>query len=343
MSGLKDMFKMQVLPIQFKELYPDNQLAKMALASNSILDAHKGILSSLQPAIEQWNRSHLEFTNHFQPLFEQVHKAHFDYTNNLKSMFEQFNHTQISWAEQFKPMFDQSKLFVPIFDDLIRGFEELNRELHEKHEQDMVFLPPFFNEYTLPEIRELLLESDKSAIEVYYDIFSNKENLGKLLVQWKKNEHFTEERMEILSDALDAHRDKKYTLAIPALIGQLEGLVLEAFGIEQGQISWAVKVGFPKKDRRRDYVSHIKGSYVMHDIFLSEVFNSSKKEGYAPKGIYPHRPTIQHGVNTSYYKNPHATTRLIMLIDFVSSEDFQEGAKQFKLKRSSIPQETPTV
>ncbi|MEY4615790.1 MAG: hypothetical protein RJB66_750, partial [Pseudomonadota bacterium] len=97
------------------------------------------------------------------------------------------------------------------------------------------------------------------------------------------------------------------------------------------------------RGKRKDYVSHIKGSYVMHDILLSEVFNSSKKEGYAPKGVYPHRPTIQHGVNTSYYKNPHATTRLIMLIDFISSEDFQEGAKKFKLKRAASPQEAPTV
>jgi AraC-like DNA-binding protein len=319
-----------------------DHLAKMAFASSSIFESQKNLFSPLQPIIEQMSRNQLEFTNHFKPIFEQVHQAHFDFAYNLKPMFEQFNQTHFDLAERFKPVFDQANLFVPVFDDLIRGFERLNRELHEKHEQDMVFLPPFFNEYTLPEIRELLLDSDKSAIDVYYEIFSNRENLDKLLQQWKKNPHFTEERMEILSDALDAHINKKYTLATPALIGQLEGLMLEAFEIEQGQIPWAVKVSFPK-GKNDSYLSHTKGSYVMQDILLSEVFNSSKKVGYAPKGIYPHRPTIQHGVNTSYYKNTHATTRLIMLIDFISSDDFQDGAKQFKLKRAASPQETPTV
>lgn len=239
-------------------------------------------------------------------------------------------------AERVSPFIQQlnkaAATYGPILVDLHERLQTFDRKLNEIHERDMTFLPPFFGELTFPEVRTLLFETDKRAIDVYQEVFSSPQNAALLLQRWSANKHFTPERLEILRDALDAHIAKKFTLSIPALMNQLEGMILDIFDIDQKKIASILKESFPK-DTPNSVSQFSPEVYVVNSILVSEVFNSSKHNDYKTSGTYPHRPSIQHGVNSTYYKDPYASTRLIMLIDFVCSEGFVEGAETFKKQR----------
>ncbi|WP_374033585.1 hypothetical protein ACES2I_12620 [Bdellovibrio bacteriovorus] len=246
-------------------------------------------------------------------------------------------------AERISPFIQQlnkaAATYGPILIDLHERLQELDRKLNEVHERDMTFLPPFFGELTFPAVRSLLLETDKRAIDVYQDVFSKPINIYLLLQRWSANKHFTPERLEILKDALDVHIEKKYTLSIPALMNQLEGMILDIFDIDQKKITSILKESFPK-DTPNTASLFSPEAYVVNSILVSEVFNSSKHDDYKTSGTYPHRPSIQHGVNSTYYKDPYASTRLIMLIDFICSDGFIDGAEAFKeqrKKRAKLP------
>lgn len=298
MKDLETKSKINLPKFNFNNLIPKEHFETLSLARNQMLETQRIFATQFAPIAENLIKVQLDFSAQFQSISKNLNKV--------------LN-------------------FVPQLDGVSKAFEEFNQKLDETHRKDMVFLPPFLDNYTLPEIRKMLIDTDKSAIEVYYDIFSNKENLKVLINNWSERSHFiNEDRITILSDAVDAHIDKKYTLAIPVLLGQLEGLLIESFGINQKQIRHAVGKVFTESVEEKGLSSYVKSSYIMNEIVLEEVFNPNKKEGHANKGIYPHRPTIQHGINTTYYKDDFASTRLIMLIDFVRSDTFQEFVERDK-------------
>lgn len=300
MRDLEEKLVSELPKLKVEDLFPKEHLQAMAMVTSQVFEAQRKLSSQLAPVMEKLIRTQLDFSNQFRPAFEGL-------TRLINKM--------------------------PNFEDLFNALEEFNQKLDETHRRDLLFLPPYFDDYTLPEIRDLLIDTDKPAMQIYFEVFSNENNLKRLIANWTEKAHFSEDRIKILSDAVEAHREKKYTLAIPALVGQLEGLLIESFGITQKQIREAVRKGFPKKSEEKGLSSHMKSSYIMHEILLNEVFNPNQKAGYAPNGVYPHRPTIQHGINTAYYKDQFASTRLIMLIDFISSETFQDGVKRYQDSR----------
>jgi hypothetical protein len=152
------------------------------------------------------------------------------------------------------------------------------------------------------------------------------ENILELMYTWEKHEAF-DERIEILTDAMEAHFQKKFTLSIPALMGQLEGIILETLGIDQGEIKHAIETAFELKKKRKTNQSD---STTFALALRDEVFNPSEHADYKAKGIYPHRPSTQHGINVNYYKDPHYSTRLILLIDYLRSDEYLEAVNRFK-------------
>lgn len=62
--------------------------------------------------------------------------------------------------------------------------------------------------------------------KIICDFYSkdNFENLESLLLKWKENKYFNRVS-EILEDAVEAHKNGKYTLSIPALMPNIEGII----------------------------------------------------------------------------------------------------------------------
>ena len=298
MKDIATKSKINLSKFNFNNLIPKEHFKTLALEGNKLFEIQRVFATQFAPLII---KAQLDFLAQFQPILQNLNKI------INPSLFKAFK--------------------------VLKEIKEFKQELDETNRRDKVFTSTFCNNYSIQKIKKMLIDTDKRAIEVYDDIFSDKKNLPILINNWSKKSHFNDDRLNILRDAIKAHIDKKYTLAIPVLLGQLEGILIDSFGITQKQIRNAIDKAFPKKSEEKGLPFFLKTPHIVREILLREVFNPNEKEGYANKGVYPNRHTIQHGVNLTYYKDKFASTRLIMLIDFTSSDDFQAGVERFKSQK----------
>lgn len=120
-------------------------------------------------------------------------------------------------------------------DTIRRLFESLKIEfgyyesLSERFIEYGMILPRDFDREHLDLISYYLAKNQKlQAVNVIINFYrqNNYHVLEKKVIRWNENKIF-KMRGKILSDALGAHREKKYSLAIPCLIAQIEGILLE--------------------------------------------------------------------------------------------------------------------
>lgn len=96
-------------------------------------------------------------------------------------------------------------------------------------------------------------------------------------------------RKEIIDDALQAHLEKKYTLAIPTLLTQCEGIFLD-------KLLRRLKKKYKKKYNLGRYMSRFLKSKGKDELAISLAHHS--------KTLYhSERDLILHGRDISYYKN----------------------------------------
>lgn len=183
-----------------------------------------------------------------------------------------------------KKLNEIAKTYTPYIIEASEAINNFNKSVNESHIKDLVFISPFFKQMSVIKAREIFVTQKKSAIQFYDDFLSKKENTLAIFESWRHNPYFTTERCEILKDALEAHVTKKYTLSIPVLMNQIEGLIQDIFKISHKNIGTSLKSAFPQDQNTLFYLS---SSYIVRSILNSEVFNSNKNEGYSSNGIYP--------------------------------------------------------
>lgn len=225
-------------------------------------------------------------------------------------------------------------IFKNIDVDVLRDVIGFGNALHKKHQTDMSFMPPFLDNVPVSMISEAFLDSKKSPIKIYQLLLQDPKVVKSLSKQWKKDSVLAS-RIKILEDALQAHLEKKYTLSIPVLLTQLEGIISDKFQIKHKQIQHAVKEGFADLPRSPE-VDFADGAYQFINIITSEVFNSNEHVDHKSRNIYANRHKILHGNSLNYHKNPQHSVRLIMLIDFMRSEEMREAIVRFSAKKQKI-------
>jgi|GEM_PF-6469260 len=198
----------------------------------------------------------------------------------------------------------------------MRRFEEFNAGLVERHKNETLALPPFFNEITLPDLYEIFKEREKPALEIYREFFADREHVKLLLESWSEN-RFYEDRKPILRDALDAHLEGKHTLSIPAFLAQVEGILCEIFDVrDHGKVKGKLnKVQFKTEENHKLFAN----AELIARIITDQVFHSSDDDQQAD---YPSRHRVLHGSNPFYYRDKNASLRCILLLDLLRSEKF---------------------
>lgn len=202
--------------------------------------------------------------------------------------------------------------------EMIKRWQEKESKLRRKLKDDKVFLIPSFKDLPLLTVYGLFLKhEDKKAIEVYHDIFSVEKNTNYLLKQWCKLPHF-QKRLPILKKALKAHLNKDFELSIPVLIAQFEGIFCEKAEIDKYSSTKDI-------DRlmKRDESWSKEDKEIFYEIVDKQIFKSlSEKNSNFVKEFkklnHANRNLIQHGKDISYYKKPMYSTRVILLLDFLT-------------------------
>lgn len=212
-------------------------------------------------------------------------------------------------AEKFEAL---SNLYLPNFNfiDIAKEFEEITpfwkENEYKAFEYNWIDFCPSNIIFKLYE--EYKKGNEDKVKEYFTKMFQNNDNIEKLKNKFKKEDLFLS-RIDIIGDALDAHLDGKYTLSIPILLSQIDGIIIKKFGYilkgkYKGTCSTCGKSNSPMPNAKNIALELLK------EIDDSE---SSYYLEFIKKDYNEHRIPILHGRKIDY-ADPHYSTKLILAL-----------------------------
>ncbi|SPY35875.1 Uncharacterised protein [Porphyromonas cangingivalis] len=113
-------------------------------------------------------------------------------------------------------------------------------------------------------------------------------------------------RKDILKDAFEAHFDKKYTLTVPTLFAQLEGLLREVGGLKNKD---NIKPTITLDNWDENFAFSIKDNAQYFNGFISKLFEGSKD------GDSLNRNPILHGFDIQYYSEENSMLIMLSILE----------------------------
>jgi hypothetical protein len=177
--------------------------------------------------------------------------------------------------------------------------------------------PALHSFFSLSDVNEFIAIFERDGVDaarVYIagcarDALSSAEFRDHLLCAWSCNPQVVP-RMGILRDALGAHADGKYSLSVPVLISQLEGLIATARGGgAMNFVQMKTHINTVVEDE------HLMGEHV--SAFVHSILLASFKHG-ANTSFDFSRHAILHGGDVSYGTEWNSI-RAIALFDYIQS------------------------
>lgn len=196
-------------------------------------------------------------------------------------------------------------------------------EINKKLEAQDTFFPTYFDELPLGVLNHFV-KSEKSAIEIYTEVFSKKEHVDSVILRWASNSYFSQ-RMKILEKALGAHLNGDYELSVPIFLIHIEGILSEMMGGQHNQIKHRITSLFKNSDVDSKDGTLISGADLIDKIIREQIFGSTHEKN---KIIfkYPNRHEILHGVQLDYCIAEYST-RCVLVLDYIRSEEFVNRVK----------------
>ncbi len=232
-------------------------------------------------------------------------------------------------------------------DQLMGIYGEINnltREVLDKAKIDRSKIVPLLKEanfWITPSMRLDLLYKLKALLESpdvtserttstfieYYkaDEWSELENM---ISDWQYNPHFAN-RMHIITDALEAHISGKYTLVIPTLLSQVEGVASSILGKSAGPTTGLIRkaiqedqqIGFLRavsKDILIEFITSPRGygrvGKKNPEDFTPYGFSNWLKSQGIPDSQSINRHGVLHGVHLNYDSTENSL-RVFLLLD----------------------------
>ncbi|MFJ7680361.1 hypothetical protein ACIQXQ_20240 [Peribacillus sp. NPDC097198] len=162
---------------------------------------------------------------------------------------------------------------------------------------------------------------DKSLItsEVIDDFMFNyydSEKIKSLAIEWENNK-ILKERLPILRNVVTAHNLGLYNLSIPAILAQLEGTLVDAFGIK-GKVDGNIIKLILKSLLRKDILKNSGFNFdnEIHDYYEKNIlvgFEHGKTIGSEIS-----RNAILHGADKSYGELANSI-KVILLFDYIAN------------------------
>jgi hypothetical protein len=173
-----------------------------------------------------------------------------------------------------------------------------------------LWIPPHISIEFIYKIKEVIEKegsSEKDVEQVFIQYFGNNNGTGlrELVDNWENIPQF-KPRMKIIRDALQAHIEEKYTLSVPALLPQIEGIAGEILGKQinrktGNKIIRLIRREFPNylhtsiKDILIIFIEEIVYRPIIFSRLSEEMKVNSISETY-----FLNRHAILHGVFINY-------------------------------------------
>ncbi|MGN4256648.1 hypothetical protein ACTFO4_25400 [Bacillus cereus group sp. MYBKT14-1] len=192
--------------------------------------------------------------------------------------------------------------------------EELQRQEFKKIMMEMGYPPPdtmFPNEMNMViEYRTEGKETIRKKFDEYIDNVYRKQDLEQIRDRWISAE-WCKGRWGILGEAMDAYFLEKYSLIIPVLIIQAEGIIAQAKG----------HIGQMGGKKLKEYIEEIldDNSIKSFDDAITEFYKETVLVKFAhgdPIDSFLSRHAILHGADVNYPTKPNAL-KTILLFDYL--------------------------
>ena len=216
-------------------------------------------------------------------------------------------------------------------DDFLDKIEEEESALAENLEKANFWITPSMNLDFLLKLQKISTQHNLVAQKIeksflnYYSM-KNYLNIKNMVKSWKKVSFFTS-RMKIINDARDAHINHKYTLSIPAMLPQIEGILSDLTQKPAGRPGKIFEETL--MERYSDVNKHISKN-IVHKLALgsalygnvpSDYFMPEKYAKWVLKGkneddFVINRHAILHGVQVNYATASNSL-RTFLLLDIL--------------------------
>lgn len=269
---------------------------------DAITDITRGIHYSIDPHIH-------EFANKIQQI--KLPTISLEWQSAIHKMAEQCHHISQSFNN-----IDWEKI-----DSILVRYTELLIELK---------LPPL-HEIAFSKIKKIVSMNDPQAacallinhmVRAY-----DGEKIEKILEKWKTLSVATT-RIHIFEEVIWAHQNKKYYIAIPALIAQFEGLICDIIDAQ----------GIRLDDVLKSHINVILNSDKKYEIanIAKEFWINVLLDNYQNKERFLSRHAIFHGQDTKYGNYEKS---LILIITMDSILEWLENISKDVIERSKFEAE----
>jgi len=168
-----------------------------------------------------------------------------------------------------------------------------------------------FPDMGFADLEEILKLHEDGKDEMIHQMLIEKYNneVDKILEDWKKNPYL-EKRIHILEDVIWSHKKEKYTLSVPAILPQIEGIIIEASGEE----------GYVEQRKIPELAEKLllgNGLNYRHYFLLSSICSLIQVNfEWGRTSTQFGRGPVLHGFFTEYNKKEYSL-KLILLLDYI--------------------------
>ncbi len=297
------------------------------IISKNIVRENQKIAQKMQQMNKIVHQMKKEMQKALGPILEQQVRENQKIALAMQSLNKMIHQMQKEMQKALVPILEEQRQFA----EFVKKIKEQDNNLREAMLKSGWWLTP-----SLMRVPARLLQAvndyqngNKTAItNLFRKIYQreNCKNLESVVISWKKNKLFSPWQNHI-ADALDSHKDKKYTLSVPVLLLVAEGIATD----------FCKKVGiYEKRDMSRGgekikkavqkYYGKSRGLLLLLELSLLELLINAidttiyQKTDLIKKKLHTNilnRHAVLHGLKKNY-GTMKTSLQAFMLLDVLS-------------------------
>lgn len=235
----------------------------------------------------------------------------------VESLMQQLLLFQVAFENLKQQILILSVLPALSFKEILDSFSHIKMPEFMGEDEWKKFEYNWLGFLTISELKVLYKEwkngKEDEIKDFFFRMFDSKKKIKILMKKLSGNGLF-DSRKHIIKDALEAHVSGKYSLSIPVLVAQIDGIFIEAhkdiLKNEEGKsVSYCKECGHPygispTASRISRKLEESNDQFIYNPDFLKFV-----KEEYGP------RSKILHGLSKDYPNKDHSTKLILALYE----------------------------